>query len=45
MSIDAAKCRPADRRVTSLWTAAGFLYIMIAIQLSVFVQTVNMHRM
>ncbi len=32
-------------RLTSLWTAAGFFYIIIVIELSAFVQTVNHHLM
>ncbi len=34
--------RPAGG-LTSLWTAAGFFYKMIAIEMSVFVQTANHH--
>jgi hypothetical protein len=35
--------RPAGG-LTSLWTAAGFFYNMIVIEMSVFVQNVN-HRL
>jgi hypothetical protein len=42
LSIDVGKWLPAGK-LTSLWTAAGFFYMMTVVKLPAFEQTVNNH--